>query len=80
MPDLSNPLLKILCTGLGEGNSNTDKLTNEVLKSNPEKGYNKTKSEVVESLRELKDTGQIQILTIGWELGEEFLFVCSKRL
>jgi len=65
---------------LNKGNSNTDKLTKEVLKSNPDKDYNKTKSEVIESLRELKDTGQIQILTIGWDLGEEFLFVCSKRL
>jgi len=69
-----------VCPLLNKGNSNTDKLTKEVLNSNPDKDYNKTKSEVVESLRELKDTGQIQILTTGWELGEEFLFVCSKRL
>jgi len=72
--------MKKVCPLLNKGNSNTDKLTKEVFKSNPDKDYNETKAEIVECLRELKASGQIQILTISWELGQEFLFVCSKRL
>jgi hypothetical protein len=80
MDDLVSELLKILCTGLGEGNTNTEKLTKQILTLNPDRDFNQTKGEIVEALRELRDSGQIQIVTIGWELGQEFLFICSKRL
>jgi hypothetical protein len=80
MDDLVSELLKILCTGLGQGNTNTEKLTKQILTLNPDRDFNQTKVEVVEALTELRDSGQIQIVTIGWELGQEFLFVCSKRL
>jgi hypothetical protein len=80
MTDLKSELLIFLCTGLGEGNTNTDKLTKQILLLNPDIDYNRTKIEVVEALRELKETGQIQIITIGWELGEEFFYICAKRL
>jgi hypothetical protein len=80
MTDLISKLLTFLCTGLGEGNTNTDKLTKQILLSEPDKDYNQTKIEVVEAVRELKDSGQIQIITIGWELGEEFFYICARRL
>lgn len=80
MNDMQSQLLGILCTGLGEGNSNTEKLTKQILAENPDKDFNQTKMEVIETLRELKESGQIQIMTIGWELGQEFLYVCSRRL
>ena len=80
MTDLISELLLFLCTGLGEGNTNTDKLTKQILSLNPDMNYNRTKIEVVEALRELKETGQIQIITMGWELGEEFFYICAKRL
>jgi hypothetical protein len=80
MDDLTSELFKILCTGLGEGNTNTEKLTRQILSSNPDRDFNRTKVEVVEALRGLVETGQIQIVTIGWEFGQEFLFICSKRL
>jgi hypothetical protein len=80
MTNLISELLLFLCTGLGEGNTNTDKLTKQILSLNPDMNYNRTKIEVVEALRELKETGQIQIITMGWELGEEFFYICAKRL
>lgn len=80
MSDLASRLLKKLCTGLGEGNTNTEKLTNLILESNPEGDFNSTKIEIVQCLRELKDSGQIQIITTGWELGQEFFYICAKRL
>ena len=80
MANLISELLLFLCTGLGEGNTNTDKLTKQILSLNPDMNYNRTKIEVVEALRELKETGQIQIITMGWELGEEFFYICAKRL
>jgi hypothetical protein len=80
MSSLSSQLLQKLCTGLGEGNSNTDKLTNMILGSNPERDYNSTKIEIVQCLKELKESGQIQIVTTGWELGQEFFYICAKRL
>ncbi|MCI0453891.1 MAG: hypothetical protein L0Y68_02710 [Candidatus Dadabacteria bacterium] len=76
---LTSELLTFLCTGLGEGNTNTDKLTKQVLLSYPDRDYNQTKMEVVEAIRELSDSGQIQIITMGWELGQEFFFICAKR-
>ena len=80
MANLISELLLFLCTGLGEGNTNTDKLTKQILSLNPDMNYNRTKIEVVEALRELKETGQIQIITMGWELGAEFFYICAKRL
>jgi hypothetical protein len=80
MFDLESQLLKTLCTGLGEGNTNTEKLTNTILESNPQRDYNSTKIEIVQCLKELKESGQIQIVTTGWELGQEFFYICAKRL
>lgn len=78
MNDLGEKILKILCRGAGQGNSNTDKLARAIMESNPELDYNQTKIEVVETLRELADRGEIQIMTVNWELGEEFLYVCTN--
>ena len=80
MINLEDELLRILCTGLGEGNTNTDKLTKQILRENPQRDHDKAKIEIVESLNRLLDSGQIQIITKGWELGQEFFFICSKRL
>ena len=77
MDNLTNELLKILSTEAGQGNSNTTKLTEAVLKSNPDLDYNRTKIDVVEALRELSNNGKIQIMTVNWELGEEFLYLDS---
>lgn len=77
MDNLANELLKILETATGQGNTNTAKLTEAVIKSNPDLDYNRTKIEVVEALRELSNNGQIQIMTVNWELGEEFLYLDS---
>ncbi len=75
MNKLETDLLKILCSGSGQGNTNTNKLTEKIIESNSELEYNKTKIEIVETLRELNDSGEIRILTLNWELGEEFLYV-----
>ncbi|HSE84019.1 MAG TPA: hypothetical protein VLB01_05690 [Thermodesulfobacteriota bacterium] len=80
MNNLQPLLLEILCTGLGEGNSNTEKLTKQILARDPDRDFNQTKMEVIEALGELKESGQIQIVTMGWELGQEFLYICSRRL
>lgn len=80
MNDLRSELLRILCTGLGEGNTNTEKLTRRILAENSDMDPGRTKAEIIETLRELKDEGEIQIVTMGWELGQEFLFICSRRL
>ena len=77
MDNLVNELLKILKTPTGQGNSNTSKLTEKVIESNSDLDYNKTKIEVVEALGELHNSGQIQIMTVNWELGEEFLYLDS---
>lgn len=78
MNDIGAKILKFLCGGAGQGNSNTDKLVRAIMESNPELDYNQTKIEVVDSLRELSDRGEIQIMTINWELGEEFFYVCTN--
>ena len=80
MSDLVSELVRFLCTGLGEGNTNTDKLTKYMVLSDPDRDYNQTKIDIVEALRELKNSGQIQIITIGWELGQEFFYICTNRL
>ncbi|MCK5709884.1 MAG: hypothetical protein KAI07_05035 [Deltaproteobacteria bacterium] len=74
MNKLETDLLKILCSGSGQGNTNTNKLTEKIIESNSELGYNRTKIEIVETLRELNDSGEIRIMTLNWELGEEFLY------
>ena len=78
MSDLVSELVRFLCTGLGEGNTNTDKLTKYMVLSDPDRDYNQTKIEIVEALRELKNSGQIQIITTGWELGQEFFYILRK--
>lgn len=80
MNDLESKLIELLCTGLGEGNSNTDKLTKEILKLNPDLDYNNTKIKVVDALGLLISKGHIQLMTVKWEFGDEFLYICSKRL
>ena len=80
MNELPSELLKSLCTGVGQGHTNTDKLTKQMLLANPGGDYNRTKVEVVEALKELEESGQIQIVTVGWELGQEFLYICTNRL
>ncbi len=78
MSDLGPEILNILCRGAGQGNSNTNKLAQTLVEANPELDYNQTKINVVETLKELSDKGEIQIMTINWELGEEFLYVCTN--
>jgi len=46
MTDLISKLLTFLCTGLGEGNTNTDKLTKQILLTDPDRNYNQTKIEI----------------------------------
>ena len=75
MNKLETDLLKILCSGSGQGNTNTNKLTEKIIESNSELGYNRTKIEIVETLGELNDSGEIRIMTLNWELGEEFLYL-----
>lgn len=78
MADLGSEILNILCKGVGQGNSNTTKITDRITEANPKRDYNQTKIEVVESLQELVAQGELQIMTINWEVGEEFLYVCSN--
>lgn len=80
MSDLSNEILHLLCKTWDQGNSNTDKITNRLLEADPEREYIKTKIDVVESLKFLVGRGQIQIMTMNWELGEEFFYVCTNRI
>lgn len=77
MPDLTIEILNILSTNAGQGNSNTTKITEKIIELHPDLEYNRTKIEVVEALRELSDNGQIQIMTVNWEFGEEFLYLDS---
>jgi hypothetical protein len=78
MNELETQLINILCRGAGQGNSNTDNLTQMIVESNPDLDYNQTKIKVVEALNDLKDKGHIQIMTINWELGDEFLYICTN--
>jgi len=80
MSDIQSDLLKSMCTGLGEGNSNIDKLTNQLIIDFPEKEINELKKEVVVELTDMVASGQMQIITNGWEIGKEFFYICSKRL
>ncbi len=78
MNDMESKLLNLLCRGAGQGNSNTDTLTRAIVEEDPELDYSQTKIRVVEALNDLKDKGQIQIMTINWELGDEFLYICTN--
>lgn len=78
MNEFETQLIEILCRGAGQGNSNTDRLTQTIIQSNPDLDYNQTKIRVVEVLNDLKDKGHIQIMTINWELGDEFLYICTN--
>ncbi len=78
MNELESELLKYMCKGTGQGNSNTEKLTQRVLESRPGLDYIETKLRVVETLKDLRDKGHIQIVTMNWELGDEFLFICTN--
>jgi hypothetical protein len=80
MNDLQSEILMILCKGWDQGNSNTDAITNRLLEANPELGYIETKINVVEALKELRDRGELQIVTMNWELGEEFFYICTNRI
>jgi len=77
MDNLAEELIKILKTDVGQGNSNTSKLTEKIIELNPKLDYNRTKIEIVNALRELNDNGQINIVTENWELGDEFLYLDS---
>ena len=78
MIEIESQLLNLLCMGSGQGNSNTDRLTQAIVDENPGLDYNQAKIKVVEGLNDLKDKGQIQIMTINWELGDEFLYICTN--
>ncbi len=78
MNELETQLIDILCRGTGQGNTNTDRLTQTIMELNPGLDYNQAKIKVVEALNDLKDKGQIQIITINWELGDEFLYICTN--
>lgn len=78
MNELEIELLKQMCTGTGQGNTNTEKLTRKIVESNPGLDYTETKIKVVETLKDLRDKGHIQIVTFNWELGDEFLFICTN--
>jgi len=80
MSDLHSEILMILCKGWDQGNSNTDTITNRLLEANPEREYTETKIKVVEALKELRDRGELQIMTMNWELGDEFFYICTNRI
>jgi len=80
MADLQSLLLKYMCTGLGEGNTNIDKLANQFIEDSPDKNKTELKLKILEEIKELVSSGQMQIVTTGWEIGNEFLYICSKKL
>lgn len=80
MSDIQTNLLKSMCTGLGEGNSNIDKLASKLIVDFPEKEMGELKKEVVDQLTQMVSSGQLQIITTGWELGNEFFYICSKKI
>ena len=80
MSDIHTEILHILCKGWDQGNSNTDTITKKLVDAKPERDYDQTKANVVQSLKELQDSGELQIMTMNWELGEEFFYVCTNRI
>lgn len=80
MSDIQTILLKSMCTGLGEGNTNIDKLADILKAENPEKEKSELKKQVLDEIKEMVSSGQLQIITTGWEIGNEFFYICSKKL
>lgn len=80
MSDIQTILLKSMCTGLGEGNTNIDKLADILQAENPEKEKSELKKQVLDEIKEMVSSGQLQIITTGWEIGNEFFYICSKKL
>ncbi len=80
MSDIQTILLKSMCAGVGEGNSNIEKLASRLKVEFPEKEISELKKDVLDELKELVASGQLQIITTGWEIGNEFFYICSKRL
>ncbi len=80
MNDLQSEILTLLCKGWDQGNSNTDTITNKLIEANPEREYIQTKIQVVETLNQLRDRGELQIATVNWELGDEFFYICTNRI
>lgn len=80
MSDIQTILLKLMCTGLGEGNTNIDKLADILKAENPEKEKSELKKQVLDEIKEMVSSGQLQIITTGWEIGNEFFYICSKKL
>ena len=80
MNNIESMILKNLCTGLGEGNTNVEKLVNRLSENFPDMELKDLKKEIIENLRRLVATGQLQIITTGWDIGYEFFYICSKRL
>ena len=76
--DIKERLLDIMSYGTGQGNTNTNKLTEMLLESDPNLYYTETKIKVVEALGDLQSRGELQIVTINWEIGEEFLYICTS--
>lgn len=80
MSELNSEILNILCKTWDQGNSNTNKITEKLLEANPERDFNETKISVVETLKLLQEMGELQIMTMNWEFGEEFFYVCTNRI
>ena len=78
MSELNTEILHLLCKTWDQGNSNTTKLTEKLIEANPDRDFGETKANVVQALRELTERGEIQIMTLNWELGEEFFYVCTN--
>lgn len=76
--NIKDKLLDIMSYGTGQGNTNTTKLTEKLLEIDPDLDFTETKIKVVEALGELQSRGEIQIVTINWEIGEEFLYICTS--
>ena len=75
MSDIQTSLLKSMCTGLGEGNSNIDTLATKLMEEFPDKVKTELKREILDELHEMVSTGQLQIITTGWEFGSEFFYI-----
>ena len=80
MSDIQTSLLKSMCTGLGEGNSNIDALASKIKEDFPDIDKAELKGEILDELKGMVSSGQLQIITTGWEFGNEFFYICSKKL
>ena len=77
MSNIISELLTFLCTGLGEGNTNTDKLTNQILLLNPGMDYNTTKIQVVEAIAKRNRTNSDYHNRLGTGT-RIFLYLCKE--